>query len=100
MKTPIKTKRTTKPRTKTQKVTLYTYSFCTSNLGVWDRAWFLTKAEAQAAFEVRALEMGKNPKKLSVDDQELSGVSPVEVPLTARGLFDFANNYAVDTGAC
>lgn len=75
-------------------VTLYFIEFVHNNLGIWDREWFLTQPEAQAAYEAK-LEEGFTPKDTG-DEGALRGPCQHTVELSAQGLLRFANRFAVD----
>jgi hypothetical protein len=85
------------------RVTLYSFEFCTSNVGVWDRDWHLTHADAVAARKARCDEVAADPESVCDMDGtygDVGEVHTVDVELTSAGLLEFARDYAVDRGAC
>jgi hypothetical protein len=85
-------------------VTLCYFEFCSNNMGIWDREWFLTREEAEKARQERADSMGTEPGDANAEEEDLCGeygdVSEVldePVTLSAEGLLAFARNFAVDT---
>jgi len=80
-------------------VTLHTYEYCGSKIGVWSRAWFATNEEAEAERRRQLESYGRDPDEIDADE-ELTGeygqvgqVSCVAVPVTAAGILQFAQQY-------
>lgn len=87
------------------KCTLYNVEFCQSSVGIWDKQWFLSEKAAETFRAKKIKEFGHTPEDL--ENLEMCGeygdiyeVEAVEVELSPKGLLHFANEYAVDTGAC
>lgn len=87
-----------------QKVTLYFFEYCDNNLGIWNRAWALTKEAAEESREETAKRLGveddyKPDEVIGGDSGDYGDILPVdsvEVELTPEGILNFANNYAVE----
>lgn len=80
-------------------VTLHTYEYCSSKIGIWSRAWFATNAEAEAERRRQLASFGRDPDEIDADE-ELTGeygqvgqVSCVAVPVTPDGILQFAQQY-------
>ena len=86
-------------------VELFYFEFVGNNRGIWDRRWFLTRAEADTARGDKLDEFGKrdaddpDAEELSGQYGDVGGIETETVALTAAGLLAFANNFAIDTGA-
>ena len=96
-KSPAKTKATKKAPS----IILFYFEFCSSNSGVWDREWFLTRREANKARKDRAKDMGTDLEEIDEDSLcgdygDIAEVEKEEVELTDVGLLAFARNFAVD----
>lgn len=78
-------------------VTLYNFEFVANNMGIWDREWFATREEAEAARQAKIEKLGStnDPDNLSGEYGEVSLVCFTTVELTAEGVLDFAANFAV-----
>jgi len=82
-------------------VSLCYFEFCSNNMGIWDREWFLTHEEAERARQERAKSMGTSLDNTDEDDLsgeygDISDVRDETVTLSAEGLLGFARNFAVD----
>jgi hypothetical protein len=83
-------------------ITIWRVEFCHSSIGVYDYQWFATEKEAKKYIK----KLVKEDDFQLVDESEgedgtvLDTPEPIEIDLTTEGLLSFANNYAVDTGAC
>ncbi len=80
--------------------TLWYVEYCSNRLGVWDRRWFTSKAEAEEGYYEACEYHGREPFDPEfVPTGEYGDVcepEPVEVELTAQGVLDFARRFAVD----
>jgi len=78
---------------------LWTFEFCDSGIGVWDREWHATEAQARAA-HAKKIEEGYDPNsEMCGEEGDLGEVTAVDVELSPAGVLAFAERYAVDTGA-
>jgi hypothetical protein len=80
-------------------VSLYSYEYCSSPLGIWSRAWFARRQPAEAARREQLKSYGRDPDAVD-EDEELTGeygqvgkVARVVVPMTAVGVLRFAEAY-------
>jgi hypothetical protein len=78
--------------------TLYSFEYVPNNLGVWDRRWFESAADAESERAGLIDREGYDPDREGGDWGCIGDVETITVPLTAAGLLDFANTYAIDGG--
>lgn len=84
----------------TPTTTLWQVEFCANNMGIYDRAWFATRPEAAAWRRDRIKSGDSNPRTEQGCYGSIDKPEKVKVELTVAGLLQFANNWAVDRGAC
>ena len=83
------------------KVTIWRVEFCHSSIGVYDYQWFATEAEANQFVQSQVDDEDYLLVEYSTGAElTISTPEAVDVELTLDGLLSFANEYAVDTGAC
>jgi hypothetical protein len=78
------------------KIKLFYVEFLPSCLGAWDREWYATRKEADAAFTRKRAEGFST--RVEGTQGALEHVTRIEVELTPQGVLDFARHYAVDRG--
>lgn len=68
-------------------VTVYYFDFCDSNLGVWSRAYFASREEAEAEKATMIEEYGyEEPEELNGSHGDISKVYDEEVELSLEGV--------------
>lgn len=77
-------------------IELWTVEFCTNDLGVWDRMWFLTEEEAADYYLAFVKEHGLRYEQTG-EDGDCYPPARVGIEPNAQGLLWFANAYAVDS---
>lgn len=80
------------------KATLWYVEFVENGLGIWDRAWFATKEEAEAGRQVLLASHGGQRQELTGAYGDVDVVQSVEVELTPEGVLEFAREFAIDGG--
>lgn len=85
-------------------VRLYYFEFVSNSLGIYDRCWFLTEAEAEQERLRMIREDGYHEPEHGFMTGEIyeidESVGFEDVEFTPEGLLSFANHWAVDLGAC
>lgn len=66
-------------------IRLYSFDYCDSSLGVWNRAWFRTRKEATADRQQMIDGYGYSPGEIG-EYHDITEVCGYNVELTARGV--------------